>query len=337
MLAIVAAAWAPATAEGVRGATTDREILVMIDDARWQYQQSVDNAYEDWHPPLMAWIWHLLMSVQLGPAPMLVLQLALYWSGITLTATYLLRRGNPWAGLAATLVGWLPAPLALSGSVTKDSLLTGVLVLAVGLLLWSRTASTKAARMGLGAATTLALLFASALRVNAFFACSPLALAAMPVQLTRTPLRIALAAALTATVFGLMPVMTAKALGAEDTDAKLSLIIFDLGGITEHSQINQFPDLNVADPVVVNRRCYDPSQWDGYSSWAKKPCPLGFDAFQRLVDEGDVDVRMVWLRAIAAHPVAYFEHRLSHFNVSTWFLVPKGPDFTAWTQSVPNP
>jgi len=191
--------------------------------------------------------------------------------------------------------------------------------------------------MGLGAATTLALLFASALRVNAFFACSPLALAAMPVQLTRTPLRIALAAALTATVFGLMPVMTAKALGAEDTDAKLSLIIFDLGGITEHSQINQFPDLNVADPVVVNRRCYDPSQWDGYSSWAKKPCPLGFDAFQRLVDEGDVDVRMVWLRAIAAHPVAYFEHRLSHFNVSTWFLVPKGPDFTAWTQSAPNP
>jgi len=30
MLAIVGAAWAPATAEGVRGATTDREILVMV-------------------------------------------------------------------------------------------------------------------------------------------------------------------------------------------------------------------------------------------------------------------------------------------------------------------
>jgi len=29
---------------------------IMIDDARWQYQQAVDNAYEDWHPPLMAWI-----------------------------------------------------------------------------------------------------------------------------------------------------------------------------------------------------------------------------------------------------------------------------------------
>ena len=48
----------------------------MIDDARWQYQQSVDNAYEDWHPPLMAWIWHYLMLLEPGPGPMLVLQAA---------------------------------------------------------------------------------------------------------------------------------------------------------------------------------------------------------------------------------------------------------------------
>ncbi|MBW0006916.1 MAG: hypothetical protein JO335_04290, partial [Sphingomonas sp.] len=34
---------------------------IMIDDARWQYQQAIDNAYEDWHPPLMAWIWRRLM------------------------------------------------------------------------------------------------------------------------------------------------------------------------------------------------------------------------------------------------------------------------------------
>ena len=46
---------------------------------------------------------------------------------------------------------------------------------------------------------------------------------------------------------------------------------------------------------------------------------------------------MLWLRAIAAHPLAYSEHRLAHFNQSTWFLVPRGPDFTAWTNSVDNP
>src|SRR6476619_2374615 len=59
---------------------------VMIDDARWQYQQSVDNAYEDWHPPLMAWTWHYTMLLVPGPGPMLLLQIALYWVGIGLIA-----------------------------------------------------------------------------------------------------------------------------------------------------------------------------------------------------------------------------------------------------------
>src|SRR5690242_11558863 len=57
---------------------------IMIDDARWQYQQVVDNAYEDWHPPLMAWIWRHLTVIAKGPAPMLALQVLLYWAGFGL-------------------------------------------------------------------------------------------------------------------------------------------------------------------------------------------------------------------------------------------------------------
>ncbi len=45
----------------------------------------------------------------------------------------------------------------------------------------------------------------------------------------------------------------------------------------------------------------------------------------------------MWLSAIVHHPFAYAEHRLAHFNVSTWFLTRTGPQFTAWSQSVPNP
>jgi hypothetical protein len=310
---------------------------VMIDDARWQYQQAVDNAYEDWHPPLMAWIWHMLIPLRAGPAPMLLLQLGLYWSGIGLIGTYMFRRGRKWFGIAAALGGWIPASLALLGSVTKDSLMTGSLLLAVGLLLWTRGIGNRTARVALGVGAMLALLFASALRVNAFFACTPLAVALVPSRFTRTPLRLILTASLAAAVFAAIPWVIARGLNAEDTDAQLSLIIFDLGGITEDSGTNQFPDLHVANSVAVNHRCYDPAQWDSYSTWAIKPCPLGFDAFQSLVDEGDTDPRMIWLRAISSHPIAYVEHRLAYFNLSTWFLVSGGPDFTAWKQSVPNP
>jgi len=310
---------------------------IMIDDARWQYQQAVDNTYEDWHPPLMAWIWRRLMLLQPGPAPMLVVQLSLYWVGLTLTALWANWRRNPQLGVSVALVGWLPASLALTGTVTKDCLMAGALACATGLILWAREAAARWQRAALSGAALAALMFAAALRFNAFLACVPLALAAAPRPFTRTAARkIVTATAATAVFMATGPAIS-ELVQAESTDVNLSLIIFDLGGITARSGVSAFPDMGVRDPVAVNRGCYDPNQWDGYSSWAPKPCPLGFERFQSLVDDDDVSPVSFWLRAIINHPVAYAEHRLDHFNRSTWFLLRESPHFTAWTASVPNP
>lgn len=310
---------------------------IMIDDARWQYQQAVDNAYEDWHPPLMAWVWRRLMFIQPGPAPMLLLQLALYWLAIGLIASWAYRRGRPVLAVVAACAGWVPIPLALTGTITKDCLMAGLLGCASGLLLWRGSASGRVSRLALSSGVVVVLLLAAALRINAFLACVPLALAAIPRFLTKTKLRLFLST-LCATVSFLLvgPVVNAL-VQAEKMDAELSLIIFDLGGITEHSGVSVFPNMGVTNAVAVNRRCYDAHQWDGYSSWAKTPCPLGFDAFQSRVDNDQFDAKAVWIKAILGHPLAYAEHRLTHFNVSTWFLVGENPKSPAWSQSVPNP
>jgi hypothetical protein len=307
---------------------------IMIDDARWQYQQALDNAYEDWHPPLMAWVWRRLMFLHPGPAPMLVLQLLLYWAGILLIAAWAYRRGRPGMGLALALVGWIPAPLALTGTITKDCLMGGLLGCAAGLILWRDFA---AKRWLLSAAALAALLLAAAMRFNAFLACVPLVLVALPRSVISTPLRLISTALVATAAFMMVGPAVSALVQAEKTGVSLSLVMFDLGGITEHSGVSQFPDMGVRDPVAVNHRCYDPIGWDSYSSWAKKPCPIAFDRLQSLVDGGDVDARAVLARAVLAHPFAYAEHRLAHFNLSTFFLVPGGPHFTAWTQSVPNP
>ena len=310
---------------------------IMIDDARWQYQQAVDNSYEDWHPPFMAWVWRRLMFLQPGPAPMFLLQQTLYWSAIGLIAFWAYRRGRPRLGVALAFVGWIPAPLALTGTITKDCLMSGLLGCASGLLLWREVAGSRWVHASLAGIVMTLLLLAAALRFNAFLACVPLALAALPQSITRTKPRVVLAALCATLLFlGVGPVV-ARLVQAEDMDVQLSLIIFDLGGITEHSGTSAFPDMGVKNPVAVNHGCYDPEQWDGYSSWAKKPCPLGFDRIQSLVDDDDFDPRSAWVNAVLAHPIAYAEHRLAHFNVSTGFLVGESPHFTAWSQSVPNP
>jgi len=310
---------------------------IMIDDARWQYQQSVDNSYEDWHPPLMAWIWRRLMFIQPGPAPMFVLQLVLLCGGLVLVAFWLFKRGRPQIALAVALTAWLPAPLALSGTVTKDCLMAGALMVATGLALMRDIARSPAARGMTSAASIGFIAFAAALRLNAVVAGLPLLLAVLPNALTRTKMRTIAFGALSALMlFAIGPVIN-FALQAEKTDVDLSLIIFDLGGITERSGVNAFPELNVSDPVDANHRCYDPSEWDTYSTWAQKPCPVGFERFQEAKDDGDFNPVRLWLGAIFDHPLAYAQHRLTHFNLSTAFLVPSGPAFTAWSQSVPNP
>ena len=198
---------------------------IMIDDTRWQYQQSVDNSYEDWHPTLMAWIWRRLMFVQPGPAPMFLLQLALYWAGIGLVAYWAYRRGRPRLALAVALAGWLPAPLALTGTVTKDCLMAGALGSATGLLLIRDFARTKMAHIGNTAGAVVLILFAAALRLNADVACLPLLLVAIPRQLTRTRARLA-ASAVTAAL-GLVAIgpLINNLVAAEKTDVALSLII----------------------------------------------------------------------------------------------------------------
>ena len=310
---------------------------VMIDDARWQYQQAVDNSYEDWHPPLMAWIWRRMAFVVPGPAPMLLLQLLLYWGGIGLIAWWAYRRGERGLAIAIACAGWLPAPLALSGTVLKDVLMAGFLLCAAGLLLCRPFAQGIRRGAAFTVGSVFCLFVAAALRLNAVFACVPLLVAALPPQFTRTRVRVVMSGVVGAAAFLATGPVVSRLVHAEDSKVNLSLMIFDLGGITERSGVNQFPDFGVRDTVRVNHQCYDPNQWDSYSEWAKRPCPLGFDRFDALVDEGDVSVTRLWLSAIATHPLAYAEHRLDHFNRSTSFLVRTNPVPAAWAQSAQNP
>jgi hypothetical protein len=132
-----------------------------------------------------------------------------------------------------------------------------------------------------------------------------------------------------------MPVAN-RLIGAEPSGVELSLIIFDLGGITEHSGTNAFPEMGVADPVAANHRCYTPVKWDSYSFWVDPPCPLGFEPFRAVVTQQHLSPYRVWAAAILAHPIAYAEHRLRHFNINTRFLVHDEIERPVQIESAPN-
>ena len=291
---------------------------IMTWDAITQYDQASQGYFEDWHPPFMAWIWRKLIAIQAGPAPLYLLQLALYWTGYGLIAAAAIRRRQRLAAWLVTACALMPFPLALMGSVLKDCLMQGFLLMGVGLFAWVKPERAWPLRI----AAMAFLLLGALLRFNAFLAVVPLLVALLPRSWRSSVPRLAMASILWLALVLISMPLANRLIGAEKTHVELSLVMFDLGGITLYSGQDMFPPLGVADPVAVNARCYRPDHWDSYSSWADRPCPISFESMKDAVETRRLSPSSLLVHAILAHPIAYAEHRLAHFNINSRFLVP---------------
>jgi hypothetical protein len=305
---------------------------VMIWDSIRQYGQALSGHYDDWHPPALQWLWRQFLPLAHGPAPMLLLQLTLFWGGLGLIAAWAWREGRVVTAIALLLSGFMPLTFALMGIIIKDSLMAGLLVCAMALRAWHK----RAPRHWLAAMIVALVLLAATLRFNAFLAGAPLLASLLPERLTRGPIRKGLAMAIISLPLLMVLPLVTQALHAEKSDVSLSLVIYDLGGITEQSGINQFPPQPVADPVEVNHRCYTPVRWDYYAWWTDAPCPIGFDSLRKTFQARDEKPHLVWLRAIATHPLAWAEHRARHFNQSSAFLVTHFATRPVFAETDPN-
>ena len=286
-----------------------------------QYAQAVSGKLTDWHPPVMQWLWRRFIPVWPGPAPMLLLQLATWWGGLALLAARAGREKRTQLAWGLLGCGLLPLGLALTGAVFKDSLMAGALVAAAGLLAWRHS---RLQWLAVPLALVL-LVFAAALRFNGFVAAMPLLVMLLPEPARRTRTRLVIAGLLaSAALLAVVPAINA-AIGARRSGVELSLLLFDLGGITEFSGVDAFPpvlnqDLDgnpLGDPVAANHRCYDPEKWDTYSDWVDHECPLGFTGWNETVVPAGLDAKRVWLAAVLHHPLAYARHRLTHFAYNT--------------------
>jgi hypothetical protein len=311
---------------------------IMTWDAVRQYDQAANGGFDDWHPPAMGWLWQKLIPIHVGPMPMLVLQLALYWIGFALMVWAAWRRERRGCAVALALCALLPIPLALMGSVLKDCLMLGALLVATAMLALARPGRSHVRwDWVLRVIGILFLIAAATLRFNAFVATVPLMVALLPAGWRDRWWRIGIATIVAAGLsLGAMPVAN-RLIGAEKSGVELSLVIFDLGGITKHTGIDAFPPIGVANPVAVNRRCYTALKWDSYSFWAANPCPISFEKVEGWFGDNGGNPYLYLLRAIVAHPIAYAHHRLAHFNLNSRFLVRDVIDKVVPNEPAPSP
>lgn len=103
-------------------------------DSVWQLEQARHlEPYNDWHPPMMAVVWHIADNIIAGPFPMLVLQSVAYLLGCYGILRHVVSARA--AAILAALLLLMPQSIVVLAVIWKDSQMAGYLLAAIALLL----------------------------------------------------------------------------------------------------------------------------------------------------------------------------------------------------------
>lgn len=295
-----------------------------------QYGQVLTNEVDDWHPPIMVRLWQLLHPLCAGSGPMFVIQAGLYALGLGLIVGALGRAGRPSSAFAAFILGASPLLLGWQMVVLKDAQMLAGFLAAFGLAAHYRLQKHQIP-VPAGLAIAVLIAYATLVRTNAVFVAAPLAAFLLPIP-KGVPARTLLAIIVILVVLEVTPVINHRVLGAESGDIAKSEPIFDLAAIAVAAPAASSP-FTIAERARIERlHCVKAFFWD----------PLGdpgacAPAAQRLMEEPASALYLALAHAVAAHPLAYVEHRLEHWNSTERWLVQAGlPDQAPPIQAEPN-
>lgn len=306
---------------------------VYTNDSMDQLRQALTNKYGDWHPPIMAWVWSLLIGVTGKTESLLMFHMMLLTAGaIFWRKIFECLRVEPWALLIPVLLA-SPIVINFSGVMWKDVGFAFSLFLSCGIV---GLASVENRISRIRVIAVLALVaYAFGVRSNGIFAIFPIVvlLAWLIVGWYKPMLSRAAAIALAAT--GAMALLIVVVLGVQLFSYKYInaerrypiqyLELYDIAGISSASGIDYFPEYVKQWPDYninkITEGYANSISWGNANSLffrgsngSSPLIPLNSDA--ELQDE----LRTSWLKAIFAEPMAYLKHRFAVVN----FLMSKG-------------
>lgn len=311
------------------------------DDSNSQYAQAVSGRLNDWHPPIMAWLWSIFRRFADGNGPMFSFQIVCYWLGFGLVAVALGRARRPVAAWGILGVALFPPCLMMNINILKDVGLAVTFLTAFGAMFWYRIQGRRIPSAVVAISMAL-LVYGTLVRNNAVFAVVPLLAYMIDPRWLHRPWRLL---ALSIPAAGLMVPLSGLfnhgILNATPVRIIRSLEIFDVTGIAFYSG-----DMSVFGPrhsftARDVEGCFTPARWDSLSPWGQcrffwdrlavhkdVPGVEKLDAQAAMEARPNPDLAYRWVAAVMAHPLAYARHRLAHFGSEICFLVAPDPDGT---------
>jgi hypothetical protein len=287
---------------------------LMSNDSVDQYSQALRFSFHDWHPPLMAFVWALINDWIPGPLGMLMLFCGLYWGALFLLSLSVSHYGKRYA-IAFLVLGFAPWAIGNLGAIWKDVFHAVLTLFAVGLAILA-VGDGKQRRSKLGLAALVLLLIAAMVRFNALVALPPLLWLFIGRPRLTNWKTLAVLAVVPMLVLVLSSVFTYGFLRAERTGAHSSLLIYDIGAISNATGINAFgQSFGPENEQKLTSTCYDTSEWDTYA-WGS--CSFVTPAIKASGLWGSEALTRAWVQAIRNHPAEYVKHRFSHWWNLLW-------------------
>ena len=212
---------------------------VMTFDAFYVYKDMPNSNFGDWQSPAMLALWSLIDPIAPGMGSMLLLTVALYWLTFAVAALTIARH-SPQLAVLLPILALSPPAFVLVGVIWRDILFAIVWMLGAAAVF----AAADHERKLLVPVQIIAFglfLFGILLRPNALAAAPILAAYIIwPKQFSwkRTALLYVPAAL---ALFGLVQVIYYGVFDAKRQHPLHSIIVFDLGGISNFAKENVFP------------------------------------------------------------------------------------------------
>jgi hypothetical protein len=302
---------------------------VMTYDAKFVYEDIAKGFLGDWQSPVMTVLWSLIDPIAPGSGSMFLLIVTFYWLGFGLLAFTMARRSVGRA-FVLLLLAVSPPAFVFVGIIWRDVLFASTWLLSAALTFAAADRDTKL-RLPTQVMALGLLALGVLLRPNALIAAPLLAVTiAWPEQFSwKRTAKVFVPAAVG--LFALVQVVYYGALGATRQHPLQSIMVFDLGGISHFTKLNQFPvSWTASETALLTTGCYRPTEWDIY--WRHEPCRFVMGRLERDKLFGSSAIVDAWIRAIANHPGAYLQHRATFM----WnFLA--GANLTIWTHDLDDP
>lgn len=297
----------------------------------------------DWHPPIMVFIWSTLIAITGHTSSMLLFQLMIFWLSLGLLAVFIFKSTESIKrSLLPLVVGIIPPVIAISGVIWKDVQMAYVLALATVLLLFvSKFKTKKASKIIIYTLIFGLIIYGALLRYNAIFSVLPIVYVALSNILAKKKAWVRYAVSLI--VVAVIPltgfIFNHFIVHAKSENPLSSVMLDDVININSYESLTQTAPVKIQGMLTMVKRDCEEKQGRMNSYWL---C-LNDDQRKTVKTSGYEDLKSYWILTLLNHPLGYMEYRIETFALFIFvpdryvYIWQKGIEANTLDQNVKSP